>query len=77
MGVTEMASILNQHQLGNDCNDGEQILQQQPDQTDTIDGKCLPVTQRPTYNSVHVSLKRKALARMRFFVIIKKKLCTL
>lgn len=44
MGMTEMASMLTQHQLGNDCNDGDQILQPQPDQTDTIDGECLPVT---------------------------------
>lgn len=38
MGVTEMASMLTQHQLSNDCND-DQILQPQPDQTDTIDGE--------------------------------------
>ncbi|XP_026330521.1 zinc finger and BTB domain-containing protein 7B isoform X3 [Hyposmocoma kahamanoa] len=38
MGMTEMATMLNQHSLGNDCNDSEPILQPQPDQTDTIDG---------------------------------------
>lgn len=39
MGMTEMATMLNQHSLGNDCNDSEPILQPQPDQTDTIDGE--------------------------------------
>ncbi|XP_050562767.1 sex determination protein fruitless isoform X19 [Spodoptera frugiperda] len=38
MGVTEMASILTQQSLGNECNDNEPMLQPHPDQTDTIDG---------------------------------------
>ncbi|KAF9799910.1 hypothetical protein SFRURICE_013647 [Spodoptera frugiperda] len=39
MGVTEMASILTQQSLGNECNDNEPMLQPHPDQTDTIDGE--------------------------------------
>lgn len=40
IGVTEMASMLSQQsQLNNECNDNEPILQQHPDQTDTIDGE--------------------------------------
>ncbi|XP_038221706.1 protein tramtrack, beta isoform isoform X2 [Zerene cesonia] len=38
MGVNEMASMLTQHTMSNDCNDTEQIIQPHPDQTDTIDG---------------------------------------
>ncbi|XP_075976058.1 sex determination protein fruitless isoform X3 [Anticarsia gemmatalis] len=38
MGVTEMASMLTQQSLSNECNDSEPILQPHPDQTDTIDG---------------------------------------
>ncbi|XP_059053604.1 sex determination protein fruitless isoform X3 [Achroia grisella] len=38
IGVSEMASMLNQHPLGNDCNESEPMLQPHPDQTDTIDG---------------------------------------
>ncbi|XP_049693176.1 sex determination protein fruitless isoform X3 [Helicoverpa armigera] len=38
MAVTEMASILNQQSLTNECNDNEPMLQPHPDQTDTIDG---------------------------------------
>ncbi|CAH0723788.1 unnamed protein product, partial [Brenthis ino] len=36
--VNEMASILTPHQLSNECNESEQIMQPHPDQTDTIDG---------------------------------------
>ncbi|XP_038221707.1 broad-complex core protein isoforms 1/2/3/4/5 isoform X3 [Zerene cesonia] len=39
MGVNEMASMLTQHTMSNDCNDTEQIIQPHPDQTDTIDGE--------------------------------------
>ncbi|CAH0583024.1 unnamed protein product [Chrysodeixis includens] len=39
MGVNEMASILTQQGLGNECNDSEPMLQPHPDQTDTIDGE--------------------------------------
>ncbi|XP_059053603.1 sex determination protein fruitless isoform X2 [Achroia grisella] len=39
IGVSEMASMLNQHPLGNDCNESEPMLQPHPDQTDTIDGE--------------------------------------
>ncbi|XP_049693174.1 broad-complex core protein isoforms 1/2/3/4/5 isoform X1 [Helicoverpa armigera] len=39
MAVTEMASILNQQSLTNECNDNEPMLQPHPDQTDTIDGE--------------------------------------
>ncbi|XP_026485580.1 protein bric-a-brac 2 isoform X1 [Vanessa tameamea] len=38
MGVNEMASMLTQHPMSNDCNDSEPIMQPHPDQTDTIDG---------------------------------------
>ncbi|XP_045496658.1 protein tramtrack, beta isoform isoform X2 [Colias croceus] len=38
MGVNEMASMLTQHPMSNDCNETEQIIQPHPDQTDTIDG---------------------------------------
>ncbi|XP_049870739.1 protein tramtrack, beta isoform isoform X2 [Pectinophora gossypiella] len=38
MGVTEMATMLTQHSMGNDCNDSDPILPPHPDQTDTIDG---------------------------------------
>ena len=41
MGVTEMASILTQQSLSNECNDNEPMLQPHPDQTDTIDGEFL------------------------------------
>ncbi|XP_050562770.1 sex determination protein fruitless isoform X23 [Spodoptera frugiperda] len=40
MGVTEMASILTQQSLGNECNDNEPMLQPHPDQTDTIDERA-------------------------------------
>ncbi|VVC97765.1 unnamed protein product [Leptidea sinapis] len=39
MGVTEMASMLTQHPMGNDCNETEQMMQPHQDQTDTIDGE--------------------------------------
>ncbi|XP_046967102.1 sex determination protein fruitless isoform X1 [Vanessa cardui] len=39
MGVNEMASMLTQHSMSNDCNDSEPIMQPHPDQTDTIDGE--------------------------------------
>ncbi|KAM3966930.1 LOW QUALITY PROTEIN: sex determination protein fruitless [Aphomia sociella] len=38
IGVSEMASMLTQHPLSNDCNESEPMLQPHPDQTDTIDG---------------------------------------
>ncbi|CAK1579314.1 unnamed protein product [Parnassius mnemosyne] len=38
MGVNEMASMLTQHPLNNECNENETMLQPHPDQTDTIDG---------------------------------------
>ncbi|XP_022113459.1 broad-complex core protein isoforms 1/2/3/4/5 isoform X2 [Pieris rapae] len=36
--MNEMAVMLTPHQLANECNDTEQIIQPHPDQTDTIDG---------------------------------------
>ncbi|CAH2085561.1 unnamed protein product [Euphydryas editha] len=39
MGVNEMASMLTQHSMSNDCNESEPIMQPHPDQTDTIDGE--------------------------------------
>ncbi|XP_039750221.1 broad-complex core protein isoforms 1/2/3/4/5 isoform X1 [Pararge aegeria] len=39
MGVNEMASMLTQHSMSNECNEGEPIMQPHPDQTDTIDGE--------------------------------------
>lgn len=39
MGVPDMASMLTQQSLSNDCNDSEPILPPHPDQTDTIDGE--------------------------------------
>lgn len=51
MGVSEMASMLTQHALSNECNDNDQMLQPQPDQTDTIDGEFLPFIKRlPTFH---------------------------
>lgn len=41
MGVTDMAAMLTQQQLSNDCSDGEPMMQPHPDQTDTIDGESL------------------------------------
>ncbi|KAL0881635.1 hypothetical protein ABMA27_001461 [Loxostege sticticalis] len=38
MGMTEMASMLTQASLTNECNESEPMLQPHPDQTDTIDG---------------------------------------
>ncbi|KAI5646939.1 BTB/POZ domain-containing protein [Phthorimaea operculella] len=38
MNVSEMASMLSQHQMSNDCSDGEPPLPPHPDHTDTIDG---------------------------------------
>ncbi|XP_045767162.1 sex determination protein fruitless isoform X3 [Maniola jurtina] len=38
MGVNEMASMLSQHPMSNECNEGDPIMQPHPDQTDTIDG---------------------------------------
>ncbi|KAL4711408.1 hypothetical protein ACJJTC_016162 [Scirpophaga incertulas] len=38
MGVTDMASMLTQANLSNECNESEPMLQPHPDQTDTIDG---------------------------------------
>ncbi|XP_052748727.1 sex determination protein fruitless isoform X3 [Galleria mellonella] len=40
IGVSEMASMLTQHPLGNDCNESEPMLQPHPDQTDTIDERA-------------------------------------
>ncbi|XP_022113458.1 sex determination protein fruitless isoform X1 [Pieris rapae] len=37
--MNEMAVMLTPHQLANECNDTEQIIQPHPDQTDTIDGE--------------------------------------
>ncbi|CAH2040484.1 unnamed protein product, partial [Iphiclides podalirius] len=39
MGVNEMASMLTQHPLSNECSENETMLQPHPDQTDTIDGE--------------------------------------
>lgn len=38
IGVTDMASILSQPPINNDCNESEPSLPPHPDQTDTIDG---------------------------------------
>ncbi|KAG7310027.1 hypothetical protein JYU34_004560 [Plutella xylostella] len=38
IGVTEMASMLQQHALSNEGTEGDQMLPPHPDQTDTIDG---------------------------------------
>ncbi|XP_037976080.1 broad-complex core protein isoforms 1/2/3/4/5 isoform X2 [Plutella xylostella] len=39
IGVTEMASMLQQHALSNEGTEGDQMLPPHPDQTDTIDGE--------------------------------------
>ncbi|XP_030027429.2 protein bric-a-brac 2 isoform X5 [Manduca sexta] len=39
MGGAEIASMLSQHPISNECNDSEQILPPHADQTDTIDGE--------------------------------------
>lgn len=41
MGVSEMASMLTQHPINNECNESEPIMQPHPDQTDTIDGELV------------------------------------
>ncbi|XP_028170655.1 sex determination protein fruitless isoform X3 [Ostrinia furnacalis] len=38
MAVTDMATMLTQGSLNNECNESEPMLQPHPDQTDTIDG---------------------------------------
>ncbi|XP_026330522.1 sex determination protein fruitless isoform X4 [Hyposmocoma kahamanoa] len=61
MGMTEMATMLNQHSLGNDCNDSEPILQPQPDQTDTIDERAhLPAPPQYSYHSMFVAATESA-----------------
>ncbi|XP_063827520.1 sex determination protein fruitless [Ostrinia nubilalis] len=39
MAVTDMATMLTQGSLNNECNESEPMLQPHPDQTDTIDGE--------------------------------------
>ncbi|XP_061385440.1 broad-complex core protein isoforms 1/2/3/4/5 isoform X2 [Danaus plexippus] len=38
MGVNDMASMITQHSMNNDCNESEPVMPPHPDQTDTIDG---------------------------------------
>ncbi|CAG9579822.1 unnamed protein product [Danaus chrysippus] len=38
MGVNDMASMITQHSMNNDCNESEPAMPPHPDQTDTIDG---------------------------------------
>ncbi|XP_072929222.1 uncharacterized protein fru isoform X1 [Epargyreus clarus] len=38
IGVNEMASMLSQQNMTNECNESEPLIQPHPDQTDTIDG---------------------------------------
>ncbi|XP_061385442.1 sex determination protein fruitless isoform X4 [Danaus plexippus] len=37
MGVNDMASMITQHSMNNDCNESEPVMPPHPDQTDTID----------------------------------------
>ncbi|XP_075976059.1 sex determination protein fruitless isoform X4 [Anticarsia gemmatalis] len=56
MGVTEMASMLTQQSLSNECNDSEPILQPHPDQTDTIDERANVPAPQYSYHSMFVAV---------------------
>ncbi|XP_072929224.1 uncharacterized protein fru isoform X2 [Epargyreus clarus] len=43
IGVNEMASMLSQQNMTNECNESEPLIQPHPDQTDTIDGESYGV----------------------------------
>ncbi|XP_049870742.1 sex determination protein fruitless isoform X4 [Pectinophora gossypiella] len=66
MGVTEMATMLTQHSMGNDCNDSDPILPPHPDQTDTIDGerearaRALVPAPQYSYHSMFVAAAESA-----------------
>ncbi|XP_068625988.1 protein bric-a-brac 2 isoform X3 [Battus philenor] len=55
MGVNEMASMLTQHSLSNECNENETMLQPHPDQTDTIDERSHVPTAQYSYHSMFVA----------------------
>ncbi|XP_046967108.1 sex determination protein fruitless isoform X4 [Vanessa cardui] len=59
MGVNEMASMLTQHSMSNDCNDSEPIMQPHPDQTDTIDERAHAAPQY-SYHSMFVAAAESA-----------------
>ncbi|XP_047026215.1 sex determination protein fruitless isoform X4 [Helicoverpa zea] len=60
MAVTEMASILNQQSLSNECNDNEPMLQPHPDQTDTIDERAHVPAAPYSYHSMFVAVADSA-----------------
>ncbi|XP_052739825.1 sex determination protein fruitless isoform X4 [Bicyclus anynana] len=59
MGVNEMASMLSQHSMSNDCNEGEPIMPPHPDQTDTIDERAHAAPQY-SYHSMFVAAAESA-----------------
>ncbi|XP_050667085.1 sex determination protein fruitless isoform X3 [Leptidea sinapis] len=60
MGVTEMASMLTQHPMGNDCNETEQMMQPHQDQTDTIDERVHVPPPQYSYHSMFVAATESA-----------------
>ncbi|KAL0832044.1 hypothetical protein ABMA28_001538 [Loxostege sticticalis] len=61
MGMTEMASMLTQASLTNECNESEPMLQPHPDQTDTIDERArLPPAPQYSYHSMFVAAAESA-----------------
>ncbi|XP_045496660.1 sex determination protein fruitless isoform X3 [Colias croceus] len=60
MGVNEMASMLTQHPMSNDCNETEQIIQPHPDQTDTIDERAHAPATQYSYHSMFVAATESA-----------------
>ncbi|XP_013173945.1 PREDICTED: sex determination protein fruitless isoform X3 [Papilio xuthus] len=60
MGVNEMASMLTQHPLGNECSENETMLQPHPDQTDTIDERPHTAPVQYSYHSMFVAAAESA-----------------
>ncbi|KAG6441396.1 hypothetical protein O3G_MSEX001775 [Manduca sexta] len=55
MGGAEIASMLSQHPISNECNDSEQILPPHADQTDTIDERVHAAPAQYSYHSMFVA----------------------
>lgn len=65
IGVTEMASMLQQHALSNEGTEGDQMLPPHPDQTDTIDGEWDNYPCKATLD----------LSRPKTYLILKSQFC--